>query len=422
MCKVMQSLLQLVVGMLCARYLGPSNYGLINYAASILAFAMPLMRLGLNETLVRELIEDPEKEGEIMGTALAMNVLSSLACMGGVFCFASVMNRGETQTIVVCVIYSISLFFGALEMVQYWFQYRLMAKYSSVVMLIAYVVVSAYRIFLLVSEKSVYWFALTHSVDYGIISISLIAIFYLKGRRFSFSAARAKQMLSASKNYILASMMVVVFQSTDHIMLTAMEGTAENGIYSAAITSAYVTQFVFVAIIDSFRPVILADKKENSPEYEQNVSRLYCVISYLAIAQSILFSVFAEPIIKLLYGVEYISAIPVLRILNTYFVFSCMGRVRNVWILAEQKQQYLWIINLSGALANVAVNAVLIPIYGARGAAFASLVTQFFANYVLGFLMKPIRKNNALLMRGLHPGFAIRESKVFLKMLRSKVK
>lgn len=75
-CKIVQSLLQLVVGMLCARYLGPSNYGLINYAASIMAFALPFMKLGLDSTMVYELTENPQKEGEIVGTSLAMNIFS----------------------------------------------------------------------------------------------------------------------------------------------------------------------------------------------------------------------------------------------------------------------------------------------------------------------------------------------------------
>ena len=65
MCKVIQAVLQLVIGMLCARYLGPSNYGIINYAASVVAFVLPIMQLGLQSTLVQEFIEDPEKEGKI---------------------------------------------------------------------------------------------------------------------------------------------------------------------------------------------------------------------------------------------------------------------------------------------------------------------------------------------------------------------
>lgn len=413
-------MLQLIVGMLCARYLGPSNYGLINYAASVLAFATPVMRLGLNATLVHELIEDPEKEGEIMGTSLAMNVLSSFVCMAAVYGFVSVANAGDSVTIAVCMLYSISLFFGALEMIQYWFQYKLLAKYASVVMLISYVLISAYKIFLLVTAKSVYWFAFSNSLDFGFIGITLTGIFLLKGNRFSFSSSRAKKMLSSSKHYILSALMVTIFQSTDHIMLTAMIGNSENGIYSAAVTCASMTQFVYLAIIDSFRPLILSGKKDRDLTYERNISRLYCIISYTAFAQGAVFTVFAELIVHVLYGSAYSATVPVLRILTWFMAFSCMGTVRNVWILAEQKQRYLWGINLTGALANVLLNAVLIPYWGARGAALASLITQFFTNFILGFIFRPIRRNNVLLLRGLNPCFAYREAKGLLAALRKR--
>ena len=87
-CKIVQSLIQLVVGMLSARYLGPSNYGLINYAASVVAFLVPVMQLGLYATLVQEYVATPEREGEILGTALALNLLSGAACIVGVTAFS----------------------------------------------------------------------------------------------------------------------------------------------------------------------------------------------------------------------------------------------------------------------------------------------------------------------------------------------
>ena len=142
-CKVVQSLIQLVVGMLSARYLGPSNYGLISYASSVVAFVIPVMQLGLQFTLVQEYVDNPEKEGQIAGTALAMNLLSAMACMVGVTSFAMIVNRGETDTIIVCALYSTSLFFQGIEMLQYWFQAKLLSKYSSLAMLCSYLVVSA---------------------------------------------------------------------------------------------------------------------------------------------------------------------------------------------------------------------------------------------------------------------------------------
>ena len=419
-CKVAQSILQFIIGMISARYLGASNYGVINYAASVVAFVLPFMKLGFDAILVHELVESPEKEGEIMGTSLTLNIFSSLVCMLGVFGFISLANAGQTEKIIVCILYSISVFCAALEMMQYWFQYKLQSKYSSIVMLLAYLVVSAYKIFLLITAKSVTWFAISHAIEYGIIGASLIVIYIKKGgQRLSFSWERAGKMLSKSKHYILASLMVVVIQNTDHVMLSFMDSDAATGIYSAAVTCMVVVQFVYIAIVDSFRPVILSEKKAgNIASYEKSVSRLYSIILYLMIAQCIVFFIFSNLIVKILYGEDYAESATVLRYLVFYYVFAGMGLVRNVWILAEGKQNYLWIINLSGALLNVALNAVLIPFMGANGAALASLATQFFANFILGFIIKPMRKNNELMLKGLNPKFLIKESKTILKQIK----
>ena len=422
-CKIAQSILQLIIGMISARYLGPANYGIISYAGSIVAFALPIMKLGLDATLVHELVENPNEEGEIIGTSLGLNIFSSFLCMGGVAIFASLANFGETETIIVCVLYSISIFFAALEMIQYWFQYKLLSKYSSIIMLVAYLVVSAYKIFLLATQKSIYWFALSHSVEYGAIAILLIAFYFKKGgSKFKFSFARAGKMLSKSKYYIVGALMIVVIQNTDHIMLTKIVGEAENGFYAAAITCAGVAQFVYTAVIDSFRPLILSSKKENELEYEKNISRLYGIICYTAIVQSLVFTIFAPIMVKLLYGEAYLPSIPVLQILTWYRTFSFMGSIRNIWLLAEGKQKYLPIINLSGVVLNIAMNAIMIPFWGACGAAFASFLTQLFMNFIFGFIFKPIRKNNALMLKGMAPKFFITELRSTVKTLLKKEK
>ncbi len=403
-CKVIQSLLQLIIGMLCARYLGPSNYGIINYAASVVGFVFPIMQLGLQATLVQEFTENPEREGEIMGTSLVMDLISSVACIGLVGAFVSVANFGETDTIIVCLLYSVSLVFRAFELFQCWFQYKLKSKYPSIVMLCAYVVVSLYRVFLLVTSKSIFWFAVVNSVDYGIIGISLFIIYNrVSANRLSFSFKLVSQLFSRSKYYILSSMMITVFQNTDHIMLKLISGDAENGFYTAAITSAVVLQFVYFAIVDSMRPVILACKKEGTPNYEKNISRLYCITTYMGLVQAAGFTIFARLIVSVLYGEQYMATIPVLRILVWYIAFSYMGTVRDIWILAEGKQSILWKINLAGALMNALVNAFLIPMWGAIGAATASLFTQIFTNFILGFIVKPLRENNRILLKGLNP-------------------
>ena len=411
-CKIVQSLINFVIGMITARYLGPSNYGVISYVASIVAFAMPLMQLGLKNTLVKEFVEAPEKEGSILGTAMVINIISSIACMIGSVAFVMFVNAGERETIIVCALYSLTLLFNATEMTQYWFQSKLLSKYPSIAALVAYVVVAIYKIYLLVTQKSIVWFALSNVIDYALISIMLIVI-YVKvgGQKLSVNWNLGKELLSRSKYYIIPSMMVIIFQHTDRIMIKLMAGETETGLYSAAITCIGITGFVFVAIIDSARPLILEEKVKNEANYEKRVIQLYSLITCLSLAQSIGMTVLAKPIVLILYGADYSKTALILAVAVWYITFGHYGSVRNIWILAENQQKYLTGINVVGASANVLLNLCLIPILGAVGAAIASVVTQFFTNVIIGFIIKPIRRNNYLMIQGLNP-------RVMIEMVR----
>ena len=93
----------------------------------------------------------------------------------------------------------------------------------------------------------------------------------------------------------------------------------------------------------------------------------------------------------------------ILQVLTWFTAFSYIGTVRNIWMLAENQQKYLWIINGIGAIFNILLNFLLIPVLSGVGAAIASVATQFFTNVVVGFILKPIRPNNRLMMQSLNP-------------------
>lgn len=403
-CKIAQSLIQLPISMLMARYLGPSNYGLIGYAGAVVAFFVPITMLGLQNTLIKELVETPESEGEIIGTALAMDTVSACLCFVCISLLVSAINLGETETIVVCVLYSISLFFRVLELMNCWFQYKLASKFPSIVMLCSYIVVSLYKIYILVAAKGIYWFAVINSIEFALNGI-LFVIGYRKlgGSKFAFSWPMMKRLFSRGRFYVLSAMMVTVFQNTDHIMLKTMVGEYENGIYTAAVTCSVVVQFLYTALTDSMRPVVLQCKKNNEQNYEKQIACLYSMIIYMSFVQIAGFSIFSKLVVRILYGEAYLQAASVLRICVWQFLFSYLGVVRNIWILAEGKQNMLWKINLAGMLTNVVGNALMIPYYGAMGAAGVSLLTQFCSNVLLGFVIPSLRQNNRLMLQGLDP-------------------
>lgn len=403
-CKIIQSLISFVIGMITARYLGPSNFGVISYVSSVVAFALPIMQLGLNQTLVKEFINSPDREGTILGTSLIINILSGICCMIGSIAFVAVANPDEPETLLVCILYSFTLLFQATEMTQYWFQSKLLSKYPSIATLIAYTLVALYKVYLLVSGKGVVWFSVSNVLDFLIASIILMIIYKRIGtQKLSVNWRIGKEMLSRSKYYILPSLMVMIFQHTDRVMIKMMIGKEETGIYSAAITCIGVTGFLFSAVIESARPEILDQKNKSQEQYEKRVIQLYSVITYMSLVQSLLMTALSVPLIHIMYGDQYAGSVSVLCVAVWYVTFSYFGSVRNVWILAEGLQKYLFGINIVGAVLNILVNLALIPILGGVGAAIASLITQFFTNVVIGFIFKPLRPNNRLMLKGLNP-------------------
>lgn len=144
--KVANKLLAFVVGIFAARYLGPSNYGLINYAAAYAAFFASLCTLGINSVIVKNFVDHPDQQGETIGTTLLLRAISSLLSALAIIGIVSVVDRGERLTIVVVALYSIGLIFQVFDTLNYWFQARLQSKYSAIAELVSYAAMSVYKI------------------------------------------------------------------------------------------------------------------------------------------------------------------------------------------------------------------------------------------------------------------------------------
>ena len=68
--NIYSMLLSLIVGSLSARFLGPSNYGVLSYGTSIISFFTIVSKLGMDGVVVAEMVKNPEKENTVLGTAL----------------------------------------------------------------------------------------------------------------------------------------------------------------------------------------------------------------------------------------------------------------------------------------------------------------------------------------------------------------
>lgn len=403
-CKVLKAVFVFFINTLTARFLGPSNYGIITYASSLVLFLVPLMQLGFGDILVKEIIDRPEQEGQTVGTAIVISAFSSCLCIAAVTLFSLAANPEDRETTIVCFLCSLILFFQAFDHIQCWYQAKLLSKYTSIVSLAVYVIVSVFRAYLLIASKSVRWFALASVLDTALISVFLLITYKrVGGQKLSFSADRGRELLSSGKYYVLSGMMVTVFSYTATIMLRHMFDQAADGYYGVALTCSGAFGFIIEAIINSFRPSILERARDSSEVMKQRIRQLFSAVIYLTLIIGIFVTLFAGVLLRLLYGNEYLNAVDPLRILAWCSMFSYIGSVRNIWILASDKQKYLWIINLAGAVSNVALNLTLIPRFGVTGAALSTLATQIIANIIVSYAIGPIRESMELMRESTDP-------------------
>ena len=400
--RIIQMLISLVVGLLTARYLGPSNYGLINYANAYTAFFMAFCTLGINSVLVQEFVNYPEQEGTIIGSTLAMRAISSFCSAGMIIGIVSIVERDEPTTIAVTALCSIGLLFNIFETFNYWFQSKLQSKVTSIVILVSYAVTALYKVVLLVLNKSVLWFAFSTALDYICIGIFLI-IAYKKyqGQRLSFSKEISKRILKKSVPFILPGLMVSIYGYADKFMLKQMLDEASTGYYASATAVCSMWTFVLTAIIDSMYPTIMESYKTDKELFEKKNRQLYAIVFYVSVAVSTFISIFAKPIVSILYGQAYLPAVNPLRVITWYTAFSYLGVARNAWIVCENKQKLLKYIYIVSALSNVILNCFFIPSLGATGAALASLITQILTTLVVPLFIKDIRYNSVLMIEGI---------------------
>lgn len=399
--KTAQAGLTMAVGILTARYLGPSDYGLIHYAAGFTGFFAAFCTLGLPSVLVRELTDAPEQEGHILGTALALQTASSL-------CSAAVILRliygwdGAQPTLLTVAAWSCAaMVLRSLDIFHCHFQSKQLSRISAVVLLISHTAALLCKAALLALKKPVAWFAFAAAAEQFLSGALLLWTYRrLQGRRLRISREMSRQLLRKSCHFILPALMVSVYAQTDRIMLARLLGEGETGCYSAAVTLCGCWCFVLSAIIDAMYPEI-AGSSRNAPLFDRRNRQLYAMVFYISAAVSVVFCLLAEPLVLLFYGPAFLPAAGPVRILTWYTAFSYLGVARNAWVVCRDAQKHLVWIYAAAALVNVGLNNLLIPRYGASGAAAASLAAQLVSAVIAPAFHRELRENSRLMLEGI---------------------
>ena len=132
-------------------------------------------------------------------------------------------------------------------------------------------------------------------------------------------------------------------------------------------------------------------KNESEEKYYKRFELLLFGIIWICVVYSVFIMIFAKPIVYLLYGDAYKPAVMCLRISVWYTAFSYLGNAKDLWLVCENKKNYVIIFYIIGTVCNLVMNFIFIPLCGINGAAFATLMTQIITNFIVPLLFKKTR-------------------------------
>lgn len=395
--RMFQIILTFITTMLITRYLGPLNYGKITYAFSYVSLFIPIGQLGLNDIIIKQLINKRAKNNEILGTIIVLRTASSFFSVLLIYIlFKNII--GSTELLHVAFLQSISLIFQTYECIIYFYQSKLLAKKVGIIYAIAYISTSLFRIICLVLNRNIYWFAFCTSLDYIVIAILLLFTYFKDGNKLIFSKQMVKELLFQSRPYLFSGILTVIAGKADSILLGNLIDEETVGYYNSAITLCNAWPFVLSAIIDSSSPIIISLYDSDRAAYRKRIRQLYAVIFYISLIVALIFTVFSNQIITFIYGNNYLKASVPLKIACWSTVFSYFGVARFIWMQCENKHYLERRITLFGLIFNLIMNFILIRSFGIIGAAITLTVTQFFMNFILLFFFKETRQNAIQIM------------------------
>jgi PST family polysaccharide transporter len=376
--KVLRLLIGLGVGIWIANYLGPEKFGLLNYATAFVSLFATFATLGIDGLVIRELVQDSRRKDEVLGTAFAAKltggfVTAALAMLG------IVLVRREDSTVHGLVaIVAAGVILQAFDVIDFWFQSRVESRFVVTSKASVFLLISIAKILLVINGAPLFAFALAATAEILFGAVALILAYRFNGQRlfdWSIRFGHVRDLLRQSWPVALTSMAIMVYMKIDLIMLGQMLGNRSVGVYSAAIRFSEVWYFIPVAIVASVSPSLIVARNVDMDLYYKRIGRLFKLLMWISLAIAIPMTFASQILASVAYGNRYEGVAPVLAIHIWALPFVSLGVAQNPWNLNEGLTRLALARAIFGAFVNVGMNFLLIPAYGAIGAAIATTVS-----------------------------------------------
>jgi len=378
----------LFVGVWVARYLGPDNFGKINYALAFVTLFASISNLGLNEIIVRDIIKFPNKINVLIGTTFLLKFFAAALTVFISIVLALFFFKEDQDVIIISIILSFTLIFKSADVIKSWNESQLKVKHSVIIENIVFTIMTLLKILVItygLSYLYIVWITLFESI---LVFIFLLYVYNYKDNKLTnlaFDYSEAKRLLRDSWPLMFSSLAIMIYMKIDQIMLGKMIGNKGVGDYTAALRISEIWYMFPMLIVTSVFPKILESKQISTDNFNKKVKFMFDILINFSILISILITLFSNKIIYLFYGSTYLYSSPILQIHIWASVFVFMGVASSKLYMIDNLQKVSMYRTFFGAGLNIILNIFLIPKFQGIGAAWATVISYSFVAYFLDF-------------------------------------
>ncbi len=412
--------LKLLVLPLIARVFGPTEFGKFAFAYSFASIFDVVFDSGLALTTTRELARS-EKNEELLPDILLMKVILGLVGLGALVLGMLVITRDPaTRSAIVvlgiafCVLEFVNLSFSVFRARQR-MEYEFLLRIAQAVFLVVAVGVIAWRAPTVLNVSYAYLVS-------GLLTLGL-AVTVIPGGRWRIRRRIRWEawvgLLRVALPLALASGATTIYMNVDSVMLGSFGKITETGWYNLA------TRITGILLVPTglLSLVIFPAFASTASNVNQTFRRRWDAWSagMIAVGFYVVSAVLAtsDRIIQVVFGADFHPTSLALKILVfTVLLIFLYTPSYQAMIVFDRQRLLFWTL-LSGAVINVVLNAILIPIYGLYGSAWATVATHVVimgALLVLVARHTPLRPVNAAWVGGL-VGSGIAGALAYLAML-----
>lgn len=381
-----------IVSIYVVRYLGPHNYGLLSYAVSFVSIFAFIVSLGIDQILYRELVNHPEKERELLGSALLLKLVGGVAASVLTIATAAFFRPDGANLLLIWII-SLTFLFHPWQIIAYAYQARVLSKYPSLIVLAVSIVLAGCKLLVIQFDKGILYFGMVL-----LLEAVLYAVFYILGylRHFGnpfgwrVSWPLTRSIFKDSLPLLFSSVTILIYSRIDQVMIAHYLEISAVGIYDAAVRLSDVWYILPNILIATLFPAILNARKVSVQLYVKRMRRLAALLFVLSALVAIPTTFIATPLVNLLYGDAYLGSVGVLQIYIWSTIGFALGALTNAYLIAENRTRLYLLVSAGTMLLNVALNIVLIPAMGIYGAAIATLISYSLIP-LLPFVSKKVR-------------------------------